>query len=363
MKEKLDAMMTAGVADGVFPGAQLLVSRGESVCHFGAYGVEALSGRRPVSGETYFDLASLTKPLATALAVMALMGEGKLRLEMPLGEMLPPLGRWGKGRILLSNLLCHDSGLPAHRSYYERLREVPAADRAGLLWRLLGEERLERAVGERTVYSDLGFMVLSLAVAAAAGEGMDRYLARRIYGPLGISGLHFPGVGKGSGGRRYAATERCPWRGKVVRGEVHDDNAFAMGGVAGHAGLFGRAGDVHQLLMEILRELRGEGRGILDGALLARFLAPWGRTGRTLGFDRPSAAGSSCGRHFSRRTVGHLGFTGTSFWMDLEREIVVILLTNRVHPVRDNIAIRAFRPRIHDAVMEGMPVRCGEEGR
>jgi CubicO group peptidase (beta-lactamase class C family) len=149
-----------------------------------------------------------------------------------------------------------------------------------------------------------------------------------------------------------AATERCPWRQRLVKGEVHDENAFCLGGEAGHAGLFGTAEAVETLLGALLAAWHGrQGRGAFSPEIVRRFLAPPADGGRALGFDVPTPGASSSGRWFSPFTVGHLGFTGTSFWMDLERQIIVVLLTNRVHPSRANERIRGFRPLLHDAVM------------
>jgi CubicO group peptidase (beta-lactamase class C family) len=151
----------------------------------------------------------------------------------------------------------------------------------------------------------------------------------------------------------FAATEKCPWRGTLLEGVVHDDNAYSVGGIEGHAGLFGTAGDVFDILSELMAVYQGSvSKGVFDVDLTRRFLSLNEQNGRTLGFDTPSSKGSSCGRYFSKRTVGHLGFTGTSFWMDLERAIIVILLTNRIHPSRNNNRIKAFRPKLHDTVME-----------
>jgi CubicO group peptidase (beta-lactamase class C family) len=151
----------------------------------------------------------------------------------------------------------------------------------------------------------------------------------------------------------FAATERCPWRGILLEGVVHDDNAYSVGGIEGHAGLFGTAGDVLDLLSELMAVYQGSvSTGVFDVDLTRYFLSLNEQNGRALGFDAPSSKGSSCGRYFSKRTVGHLGFTGTSFWMDLDRAIIVILLTNRIHPSRDNDRIKDFRPKLHDAVMK-----------
>jgi CubicO group peptidase (beta-lactamase class C family) len=171
-----------------------------------------------------------------------------------------------------------------------------------------------------------------------------------IYAPLGLTDLCFPALHALS--RRAAATELCPWRGRLLNGEVHDDNAAVLGGAAAHAGLFGTAHAVYLLLQGLLDADAGQGRHpIFDAEVIREFFKRCPGTDRALGFDTPSAVGSSAGRCFSEMSVGHLGYTGTSFWMDRRQGVIVILLTNRVHPSRYNVGIKKFRPRLHDAVM------------
>jgi len=175
---------------------------------------------------------------------------------------------------------------------------------------------------------------------------------KEIFRPLGIEDLFFPGARELAAGR-FAPTEVCTWRNKLIQGRVHDENAYAVGGVDGHAGLFGTASAVHDLLWRILRAYKERSyEGVLPQRQVQVLLNYGKGNERALGFDRPTQPGSSSGSHFSENSVGHLGFTGTSFWMDLEKNICVVLLTNRIHPSRDIEKIKGFRPRIHDAVME-----------
>jgi CubicO group peptidase (beta-lactamase class C family) len=218
---------------------------------------------------------------------------------------------------------------------------------------MLVKEPLAAPPGDTVRYSDLGFMVLNWVVETVSGSALDRFLAAEIYPCLGVTDLffvrHFENCRRGV----FAATEDCPWRHAVLEGRVHDDNAYVVGGVDGHAGLFGTAEAVYRLLLELWRSFRGcGGSGFFEARQLARFLtrAPSGE--RTLGFDTPAPQNASCGQFFPFQTVGHLGFTGTSFWMDLDAGVIVVLLTNRVHPTRQNTAIKAFRPRLHDLVMQ-----------
>ncbi len=355
MSEKVRKVMERGIEEGIFPGAQLLVSRKDRILHEGAYGgIDYETGER-VTRETVYDLASLTKPLGTALAVMRLRDMGMMRLKGRLSDYLPGFRAAGSGEAGVLRLLTHSAGFPAHRPYYELLEKMEMPLRREALTRLIMEEPPEYLPGTDVIYSDLGFMVLAMAVEAVAGIPLDRFLTEEVHGPLGAGGLHFPGTGGGLPGRVYAPTERCQRRKLLIKGAVHDDNAYALGGVCGHAGLFGTASEVHRLLGALWTSYAGGGgAGVFSEESVRRFLAPEEKTGRTPGFDIPSGPVSSSGTRFSRNTVGHLGFTGTSFWMDLDRGITVVLLTNRVHPVRANMGIKSFRPLIHDTVMEAV---------
>jgi CubicO group peptidase (beta-lactamase class C family) len=180
-------------------------------------------------------------------------------------------------------------------------------------------------------------------------------VSEKIYKPLGLDNLFFPGLNALHSSAPFAATEQCPWRNRLVIGQVHDENAYVVGGVEGHAGLFGSAAAVHKLLLELLSVFHGKSvHRLFQTELVRLFFRRLPGTDRALGFDIPSDENSSAGGYFSVNTVGHLGFTGTSFWMDLDRSIIVILLTNRVHPNRDNEAIKVFRPTLHNEVMKNI---------
>ena len=353
----VDRLMKDAVTNHVFPGGVLLVSKDRSIVFFEAYGDANLFSGRKMTRETVFDLASLTKPLATVLAVMELIRQSRLTLRENLGSILPSFKGTDKDKIRVENLLYHNSGFPDYRPYYKLLKKLEPGQRKVALRELLIKEPLIHPPGRHVVYSDLGFMVLCRVVEEVAGIRLDRFVEENIYRPLGLKSLFFVPLDKKPTDVKFAATERCPWRDTLLEGVVHDDNAYSVGGIEGHAGLFGNAGDVFDLLCELMAVYGGSvSTGVFDIDLTRRFLSLNKQNGRTLGFDTPSSKGSSCGRYFSKRTVGHLGFTGTSFWMDLDRAIVVILLTNRIHPSRDNDRIKAFRPKLHDMVMENFAV-------
>lgn len=349
----VDRLMKDAIKKSVFPGGVLLVSLNRNIVFFEPYGHANLFTGRKTTKETVFDLASLTKPLATTLAVMKLIQQSRLALEQNLEDILSIFKNTDKGKIRIENLLYHNSGLPDYRAYYTSVRDLEPGRRKEALRELLFKEPLVSPPGREVIYSDLGFMLLCWVIEQLSGTSLDRFVSEHIYHPLGLRTLFFIPDDKEPPRAEFAATEKCPWRGILLEGVVHDDNAYSAGGIEGHAGLFGTAGDVFYLLSELMAVYEGSAStGVFDTTLTQLFFCRKEGTGRTLGFDTPSSANPSCGRYFSKRTVGHLGFTGTSFWMDLDRRIIVILLTNRVHPSRDNNRIKAFRPKLHDAVME-----------
>ncbi len=370
----LDNLLVEGLHQGVYTAAVALVGlKGELLWEGCAGRVAQEPDADVVTSETIFDLASLTKPLATALCVLFLVHEEKMALDASLGEVLP--GAWlpeDKRPLTIRSLLTHRSGLAAWRPFYQEILKAPSRERPRLLPRLAAATPLDHPPDTVTLYSDLGFMLLAAVVEDASGLTLDRFCAEKIYHPLGLKALGFNPLPIRSQGvlttedrrpqtadRTYAATETGLIPERTRAGEVHDENAWAAGGVAGHAGLFGKGGELFQLLAALYRAYEGEAAGTrqpFDPNLVRRFLTPV-PGGRALGFDIPSPDATQCsaGRYFSPQSVGHLGFTGTSFWLDLELGQVVILLTNRVHLGRDDKAkIQAFRPRFHEAASRAL---------
>jgi CubicO group peptidase (beta-lactamase class C family) len=358
--ELAEKIMMQAVSENIFPGGVLLVSVKDSVIFHGAFGLANIISGERMTTDTIFDLASLTKPLATTLAVMKLVQEGRLETDDKLGAILPESRNTDKEKIKIRNLLCHDSGFPDYRPYYLTIKDIPQKDRQIALRNMLVKEPLLSKPGEKTLYSDLGFMMLGWVVESVSERRLDHFVADEIYKPINLKNLFFVDLNtknesEKTKNKMFAATEICPWRGRLLEGVVHDENAYAAGGIEGHAGLFGAAPDVGSLLTRLLFAFHGisDDRLIVPG-LVKTFFDRQEGTDWALGFDTPAATGSSCGKYFSRRSVGHLGFTGTSFWMDLDRFVSVILLTNRVHPSRNNMKIKEFRPVLHDAVMSDL---------
>ena len=347
--------MREAVAAGVFPGAVLRVSLGNEILFEHSYGFRDLFSRRPATLDTVYDLASLTKPLATTLVVMRLVAQERLHLDMACGEVVADLASTDKAGITIRHLLSHRSGLPAWRPYFHQLLRYREVDRLRQIRNMIVREPIQALPGATSLYSDIGFMLLQWILEEASGQALDRLVAESVYRPMQYRNLYFTTGDPIDISLPVAATELCPRRGRLLVGEVHDDNAHALGGMGGHAGLFGNAEGVHRLLDDLLAADRRVRKHPLFAADLIQLF--WQRNGDgtwALGFDTPSDQSSSSGSHFSKKSVGHLGFTGTSFWVDRQRAAIVVLLTNRVHPCRYNTAIRSFRPALHDCVVSAL---------
>jgi CubicO group peptidase (beta-lactamase class C family) len=357
-KGRIIELLKGGVLEGVFPGAVLLVGQGGRIALFEAMGSRS-SGPHAASMTkgTIFDLASLTKPLATTLAIMKLVDQGNLYLDQTLEGLLPCDLPKDKRVLTPRLLLSHCAGFADWRPFYVELEHLEIEKRKESLRERLLNMPLVYLPAKETVYSDLGFMLLEWIVEVKAGMSLPVYLERYFYGPLLMKNTFFSGnvANVKLTEDEFAATEDCPWRKKIISGCVHDENAYALGGYSGHAGLFGTAEEVYTLVNLLRTHFLGERNDYLRPETARMFFTRQDLVkGSTwaLGWDTPSPKGSSSGKYFSPNSVGHLGFTGTSVWMDLDKDIIVIFFTNRVHPTRNNEKIKAFRPRIHDLVME-----------
>jgi CubicO group peptidase (beta-lactamase class C family) len=358
--------MEAGIAGGVFPGGTLLVRvRGRNM-HLSFHGRRSLEPPGdPVDAHTCFDLASLTKVLATAPLVLLSIQRGHLALDEPVRRALEDYTGQGRDTITVRMLLNHSSGLAAWRPYYEAVRAsggdawLATVEGQEMVRRLVAAETPEVQPGSRALYSDLNFILLDWILERVHGQPTDVLFAEWLARPLELGSLFFvdlkspAGTARAREGHAFAATEHCPWRQRTMIGEVHDDNTYAMGGVSGQAGLFGTIQDVAALADAWLGSLLANG-GFFEQSLVRQF---WQRSElpgstRALGFDTPSPRASQAGGLFGPRTVGHLGFTGTSLWIDPDRELIVTLLTNRIHPTRQNEAIKQFRPVLHERVAQ-----------
>ena len=346
-RRRLESLLAEGVGS-VFPAYQAVVSvRGETIF--------TAAGGSEVDDASVFDLASMTKALCTVSCCMAFASAGRLPLDTPLADLLgrPVAG----GRAITPRwLLSHQSGLPAWRPFH---LEVPAiapaslpsaisARRAEILRAARDTRVTVPAAGRATVYSDVGFLQLTALVEHLGGKRIDRVFEELVPAP----GLFFRPLEKSAGDRRvsaYVPTEIDPVRG-LLAGRVNDENAFAMGGVAGHAGLFGSATAVRRFAQTLLDAHQGRPSWVPQRVVREFWRRQEGRGTWALGWDTPSRKGSSAGARPPPDAVGHLGFTGTSIWISPAREAVAVLLTNRVWPDRANDSLRLFRPRFHDLV-------------
>ena len=343
-------LLEAGVAEGAFPGAVVLVGWRGRVVYTDAVGRYGVEDRRLVTENTIYDLASLTKVIGLTTAVMLLAAEERLDLDDRVAAYLPTFRGVAKNEVTVRHLLTHTSGLEAWRPLHlETMTREEALD-------TIMAAPLEALPGHAYVYSDLGAITLGRVVETASGMPLDVFLRERVFEPLAMGTTAYrPSKGLVD---RIAPTEYDPWRGRLIRGEVHDENAARLGGVAGHAGLFSTAPDLGRFALWILNAYHGrldEHAPMYVPATLVREFAerqpgPTGST-RALGWDTPAAKGSSAGTLMSPTSFGHTGFTGTSIWIDPAEELFVILLTNRVHPTRENTRIRSYRGWLADSVV------------
>jgi CubicO group peptidase (beta-lactamase class C family) len=362
----LDSIVRVGIAEGAAPGAALAVGRHGRLVHLRGYGRIDTAGASPaVTDSTLFDMASLTKVVATTTAAMILEEEGLLDLDRPVHDFLPELDAPEKASITVRMLLTHSGGFISGAPLW---RDAPG--RAEFL-RSMNERPLAYTPGDSTIYSDWDLIMTGWIIEEITGRPLDVFLEERVWGPLGMRDTGFNPLAEAAvaaGERctvthraghpllgRIAATEQdTVYRHRPIHGIVHDENACALGGVAGHAGLFSSARDLAVFAQMMLNGGHYNGVRILDQNTIARWTARQNRgSSRALGWDTPSP-GASAGRYFSPRSFGHTGFTGTSIWMDPERGLFVILLTNRVNPTRQNFRHEPLRRDIADTVQRAV---------
>ena len=340
-------LLEQAAASRVFPGATLEIGTREGPVFRHACGTLSYeAGAAPATVETLFDLASLTKVVATTSVIMRLVDQRRVALDEPVAGWFSAWRSQDRLAVTVADLLEHAAGLTAYLPFFRD--HVGRADFEHAICTL----PLEYVPRTQSIYSDLGFILLAfLAVDAAHGVSLDSQFDELAH-DLRLGDLRFRPPAEWLA--RTAPTEFDPWRGRLIRGEVHDENGWALGGVAGHTGLFGSVPAVGRFARALLETLAG--LPLLAGsATLARFLRRSTVPGssRALGWDTMRVT-SSCGRRLSPDAFGHTGFTGTSLWIDPAQDLYVALLTNRVHPTRDNAAILKFRPALHDAVVEAI---------
>mgnify|MGYP002777894350 FL=1 len=346
VRDSLRRVLDAALADSAFPGAYAVVGgRDGAVAEYGVGRLDWAAGAPRPDARTLWDLASLTKVVGTTSAVMQLVAGGRVQLDAPVARYLAEYA--DRPRVTVRHLLTHTSGLPAWRPLYKEATSPESA------LALVLATQPDSAPGGRYLYSDLNFILLGAIVARVSGEPLDRYLARHVFGLLAMRDTRFRPDPRDRA--RTAPTEFDPWRQRKLVGEVHDENAFALGQVAGHAGLFSTGDDLARLARAYLADGRLDGRAVFDSATVAAFTRVQDTTvsRRALGWETPTG-GNSAGHYLGRRAFGHTGFTGTSFWVDPEQGVYVILLTNRVNPTRMNTRIGRVRVALADAAMQAL---------
>ena len=353
------SILKTAVANRAFPGAVLTVGYQGETTMVSTGSLTYDEDSAAVAADTIYDLASLTKVVSTTTAAMILHGRGALELDRPVefyladfkepGGTTPDPLRAARADVTVQDLLAHTSGLPAYERFFLRARRKSHVLSEALVL------PLETSPGERTLYSDVGFILLGAIIEQVSGKSLDAFYESGIRAPLEMQDTLF-NPSPALWGRIAPTEEDLEFRRRLIRGEVHDENAWVMGGVAGHAGLFGAAADLARFCSMMLAGGKAGGKQILKPETIREFTRPYPATegaARGLGWDKPTQP-ASCGRYFSASSYGHLGFTGTSIWIDPEEELFVVLLTNRVHPSRANDAIRSIRPALHNAVVKGL---------
>lgn len=346
---EVDKIINEGIIDHAFPGAVVLVSsEGKIVCEkaFGhlTYGdTSAL-----VTSSTIYDLASLTKVIATTTAAMICYDRKLLTLDDLVSKYIPAFAQNGKENVTIKNLLLHNSGLAAFKRFYQE--SLSGNKIINEIYSL----PLEYETGTKTVYSDLGMIVLAKLIEKVTGQRFDKFCEENIFIPLKMNSTFFnpPDSIK----YKIAPTEDDNyWRNRLIWGEVHDETSSLLGGVAGHAGLFSTVADIAKSLNMILNKGNYKGIQLLDSSTINLFTRRYSKNStRALGWDTKSEENSSAGNLFDITSFGHTGFTGTSIWIDPTRKLFVIFLTNRVYPTRDNKKIYKIRPTLHDAIIKAI---------
>lgn len=345
----VDNIINRAIKDKAFPGCVVLIWKEGKIIYekpFGHFTYEINS--REVQKNTIYDLASLTKVVATTTAAMICYDRKLLSLDDPVTKYIPSFNTNGKENITIKNLLLHNSGLPAWKKLYGQgfssediIREIYSSE-------------LEYKPGTKYVYSDLGMIILGKIIEKVSGTSLDKFCKDEIFVPLEMNSTFF--VPSDSIKQYCAPTEKDDyWRMKTLQGEVHDETSSLLGGVAGNAGLFSTAEDISRLITVLMNNGRSGGNEFIKSSTIDMFIKKYSdESTRALGWDTKSDSGSSAGKYFSKNSFGHTGFTGTSIWADPERNLFVVFLTNRVYPTRKNSKILSIRPLLHDAVIKSL---------
>ncbi len=388
---KVRELFASGVEQGVFPGAVLLVGKQGEIIFEESIGKLYHPDFGPdtrTSIDTVFDIASLTQPVVTSSLIMMLVENGKLKLKDHVTRYAPGFGVHGKSDILIKHLLDHSAGFPHWHPYFEEIVELSSSSRIGMLASAAAKEHVYQQInrqmvkgkpGTKQVFSDIGYIVLGQIIERLVGAPLHKVAQKMLFHPLGMRSTSFVDLSLFKRGSieavpdMVAPTEDCPWRKRVICSEVHDDNAWAMGGVSGHGGCFSAARDLHTFASHLIGAYFGQD-SFISQATVREFFFPWVdpeadftefdaevRQSSRLesnrwryGWEAPHEENGMLGAGLSPFAIGHAGFTGCSLWLEPEAGVDIILLSNRIHPTRNNKKIKEFRPLIHAAIVEAL---------
>jgi CubicO group peptidase (beta-lactamase class C family) len=346
---EVDSVLDKAITDHAFPGAVVLIWKDGNTIYEKPFGNFTYNSKSPkMINQTIFDLASLTKVIATTTAAMICYDRKLFSLDDPVVKYIPEFGENGKEKITIINLLIHNTGLPAWKKFYgsgltydEVLKEIYSSP-------------LEYEIGTKTVYSDLGIITLGKIIEKVTEKKLDVFCKEEIFTPLRMNSTFY---NPPDSIKKYCAPTEVDnyWRNKTLQGEVHDETSAMLNGVTGHAGLFSTASDIAKLMVVLLNKGMIDGNQFIKKNTVELFTKRNSdESSRALGWDTRSETGSSSGDFFSSNSFGHTGFTGTSVWADPERNLFVVFLTNRVYPTRENIKILKVRPALHNAVIKAL---------
>ncbi len=345
----IDEVIQSAITDSAFPGAVILVSKEGKIIYEKAFGHLSYDDTSAVvTTNTIYDIASLTKVIATTTAAMICYDRNLFDIDDPVSNYIPEFAQNGKENVTIKNLLLHNSGLPSFKPFYKKYSSPDEVISD------IYSTPLQYQPGTKTVYSDLGIITLAKVIEKVTGKSLDDFSQEEIFKPLDMNSTYFnpPDSLK----YKIAPTEYDDyWRNKLVWGKVHDETAFMLNGVAGHAGLFSTASDISHLLLMLLNKGNYNSKQIIKGKTIQLFTKRYSQQStRALGWDTKSNTGSSAGDLFDSTSFGHLGFTGTSVWVDPTRNLFVIFLTNRVYPTRENKKLHKVRPALHNAIIKAI---------
>ena len=346
---KVDSVVESAIMDHAFPGAQLLIWKDGKTIYDKPYGHFTYEENSPaVTNKTIYDLASVTKVIATTTATMLCYDRELFSLDDLVIKYIPEFGVNGKEKITIKNLLLHNSGLPAFKKFYEWCSSPDE-----VLKEIYSSE-LDYKTGEKMVYSDLGIITLGKIIEKVTGKKLDVFCKDEIFTPLKMNTTFYnpPDSLK----KLCAPTEIDNyWRNRTLQGEVHDETSAMLNGVAGHAGLFSTTSDIAKLMAVLVNKGMLDDKQFIKQSTVEFFTKRYSElSSRAIGWDTRSETGSSSGDYFSSNSYGHTGYTGTSVWVDPERKLFVVFLTNRVYPTRDNPRMAKVRPELHNAVIKSL---------